>query len=76
MAQSSYGNYIVLDHGGGMTTLYAHNSVLLKRVGDKVVQGETIALVGSTGDSTGNHVHFEVRADNVPKNPLDYVTQP
>jgi len=73
---SSYGNYIILDNGNGMTTLYAHNSALLKKVGDKVLKGETIALVGSTGDSTGNHCHFEVRINNIPKNPLDYVKQP
>ena len=72
----SYGNYIVIDHGGGITTLYAHNSSLLKKAGDKVLQGEVIAKVGSTGDSTGNHSHFEYRINNSPQNPLDYVVQP
>ena len=71
---NSYGNYIVLEHGGGMTTLYAHNSALLKKVGDKVLRGEVIAKIGSTGMSTGNHCHFEVSVEGVLKNPLDYVT--
>jgi murein DD-endopeptidase MepM/ murein hydrolase activator NlpD len=73
---NSYGNYVVIDHGGGLSTLYAHNSALLKKAGDTVVQGEVIARVGSTGASTGNHVHFEVMTDNILKNPLDYVKQP
>ena len=72
----SYGNYIIIEHGEGITTLYAHNSSLLKKVGDEVLQGEAIAKIGSTGDSTGNHCHFEYRIDDVPQNPLDYVIQP
>ena len=72
----SYGYYIIIEHGEGITTLYAHNSGLLKKVGDKVLQGEAIAKVGSTGDSTNNHLHFEYRIENFPKNPLEYVVQP
>lgn len=72
----SYGNYVVIDHGGGKSTLYAHNTSLCVKVGDKVKQGQIIAKVGTTGNSYGNHVHFEVRIDGVCQNPLDYVKQP
>ncbi|MBO4869227.1 MAG: peptidoglycan DD-metalloendopeptidase family protein [Clostridia bacterium] len=57
---SSYGNYVMILHDDGYTTLYAHASKLLVKVGDKVKQGDVIALVGTTGDSTGNHLHFEI----------------
>lgn len=57
----SYGNYIMLDHGGGIITLYAHNSKLLVKVGDKVKRGQVIAKAGSSGASTGNHCHFSIR---------------
>ena len=70
---SSYGNYIVIDHGGGYQTLYAHNSQLLVKVGQKVSQGQLIAKVGSTGSSTAPHVHFEVRINGKNVNPLPYL---
>ena len=70
---SSYGKYIIVDHGGNMTTLYAHNSSLLVGKGDKVFKGQTIAYSGNTGNSTGPHLHFEVRINGVPKNPRNYV---
>lgn len=69
----SYGNYVIVDHGGGIATLYAHNSKLLVSKGQAVAKGETIALVGSTGESTGNHLHFEVRVNGVRKQPMDYL---
>ncbi len=68
-----YGCYIIIDHGGGVHTLYGHSSKLYVSVGDEVVQGQTIALMGSTGHSTGPHVHFEVRVGGVRKNPLQYI---
>ncbi len=61
-----YGNYIVIEHDNGTQTLYSHNSKNLVSVGDKVTKGQTIALVGSTGRSTGNHLHFEVRGGKNP----------
>lgn len=71
---NSYGNYVKISHGGGISTLYAHASKLLVSVGKNVVAGEKIALVGSTGNSTGPHLHFEVRENNSTKNPLNYVS--
>ncbi len=77
-SHSSYGNYIVVDHGGGISTLYAHCSKLLVKVGDSVVQGDHIAEMGSTGNSTGSHVHFEVRVDGKHEDPIanGWVVQP
>lgn len=72
----SYGNYVLIDHGGGQATLYAHNSKLLVSVGDTVSQGDVIALGGSTGYSTGNHCHFEVRINGVTTDPMGYVSVP
>ena len=69
----SYGNYIIVDHNGGIATLYAHCSKLLASNGQAVSKGETIALIGSTGESTGNHIHFEVRVNGVRKNPMEYL---
>lgn len=61
-----YGNYVVIKHGNGTQTLYAHNQKNLVRVGQVVTQGQAIGLVGSTGKSTGPHVHFEVRGAKNP----------
>ena len=70
---NSYGYYVVVSHGNGLSTLYAHCSQLFVSVGDVVSKGQTIAAVGSTGDSTGNHLHFEVRVNGQHTNPWDYV---
>ncbi len=69
---SSYGNYTVIDHGGGVMTAYAHQSKRLVSVGDTVSAGETIGLVGSTGNSTGNHLHFEIYVNGSTVNPMKY----
>ena len=69
-----YGTYAIVDHGGGITTLYAHMSSLAVNVGDVVVMGQQIGNVGNTGWSTGAHLRFEVRKDGKSVNPLPYVT--
>lgn len=71
--QSGYGNLVILRHDGGMVTVYAHNRKNLVQEGDKVRQGDPIAEVGNTGRSTGPHLHFEVRIDNKPVDPMKYL---
>jgi len=68
-----YGNLVVVDHGNGLATAYAHASVILVGVGQQVSQGETVSLVGSTGNSSGPHLHFEVRVSGVAVDPLLYL---
>lgn len=70
---SGYGYTIILDHGGGLTTLYAHNQSLAVSEGTAVFRGQTVAFVGSTGYSTGPHVHFEVRVNGELADPLNYL---
>jgi murein DD-endopeptidase MepM/ murein hydrolase activator NlpD len=70
---SGYGNAVIIDHGSGITTLYGHNSKLLVSEGQIVKKGDKIAISGSTGISTGPHVHFEVRRNGAPVDPIGYV---
>lgn len=75
MAQwySSYGNYVQIEHGGSLQTRYAHLSAYTVRDGDMVRKGDLIGYVGSTGRSTGPHLHYEVRVDNVAVDPTPYM---
>lgn len=73
-ANWSYGNLVIIDHGNGKVTYYGHNSSVLVSAGDHVAQGQAIARAGSTGRSTGNHCHFEVRAGGIRVNPMDYLS--
>ena len=68
-----YGKMISLDHGNGFSTVYGHCSALLVGEGQSVTKGQTIGLVGSTGFSTGPHLHFEIRKSGVPVDPLSYL---
>lgn len=70
---NSYGYVVMVDHGSKVVTLYAHNSKLLVKTGDVVSKGQNIALVGSTGASTGPHIHFEVRVDGQYQNPRSWL---
>ena len=70
----AYGNMVIIDHGGGISTLYAHGSEILVTVGQTVKKGDNILKVGSTGYSTGPHAHFEVRMDGVVTDPMPYIT--
>lgn len=72
-SMGGYGYAIVIDHGGGFTTLYAHQSRLVAREGQSVSQGELIGYIGSSGNSTGPHVHFETRVNGDPQNPRRYL---
>ncbi len=71
--KGSYGYLVIITHDNGNQTYYAHNSSLLVSTGDKVYRGETIAKAGSTGTSTGNHCHFEIRVNGKAVNPLSYL---
>ena len=68
-----YGYLVIIDHGNGYQTYYGHNSKLLVNVGTKVYKGQQIAKMGSTGNSTGNHCHFEIRKYGTSVNPLNYL---
>lgn len=74
-SNSGYGNYVMIDHGGGYSSLYAHCSALAVSVGQRVSQGQVIAYIGSSGYSTGPHVHFEIRYNGEKQNPSHYVSK-
>ena len=64
-----YGNCIIIDHGGGLSSLYGHLDTVLVASGDLVLGGEVIGTVGSTGNATGPHLHFEIRRDGIAEDP-------
>jgi len=70
---SGFGNHVIIDHKNGYRTIYAHSSKLLVKKGELVIKGQKIALVGSTGLSTGPHLHFEIRIGNTPVDPTQYI---
>jgi murein DD-endopeptidase MepM/ murein hydrolase activator NlpD len=70
---NGYGNRILIDHGNGYTTLYAHLSKIYVSAGQTVRRGDPVGKMGSTGRSTGTHLHFEVHQSGVSKNPLDFL---
>jgi len=70
---AGYGKLVVIDHGYGFQTYYGHNSKIHVKVGQRVRRGEKIAAVGNTGASTGSHLHYEVRRNNLPLNPKKYI---
>ena len=70
---SGYGNHVIIDHGNGFTTLYAHLTSIFVKPGESVTRGEQIGTVGSTGNSTGPHLHFEIRYQGVPRNPFNWL---
>lgn len=70
---SGYGNTVIIDHGGGIASLYGHMSSFNVSAGNPVAQGEVVGAVGCTGSCTGDHLHFEVRVNGNPVNPLDYL---
>jgi len=72
---TAYGNMVIIDHGGGVQTLYAHGSEIIVQLGQTVSAGDEVLKVGSTGYSTGPHAHFEIRIDGQTINPVDYLVQ-
>jgi murein DD-endopeptidase MepM/ murein hydrolase activator NlpD len=72
-SSSGYGNYVVIAHSGGPDTLYGHLSTALVKVGQAVIQGQPVGLEGSTGNSTGPHLHFELRINQRPVDPMLYL---
>lgn len=71
--QGSYGNTVMIRHDNGLVSLYAHNSALVVNVGDRVEKGQVVSKIGSTGRSTGPHLHFEIRVNGIAQNPLNYL---
>jgi murein DD-endopeptidase MepM/ murein hydrolase activator NlpD len=74
-AAGGYGNVVQIDHGNGITTIYGHNSRMIVHAGQRVKKGQVISYAGSTGRSTGPHVHYEVRINGTPVDPTSFMVQ-
>lgn len=75
-AKGAYGNFIIIDHGKGVSTCYAHCDSISVKVNDVVLRGQPIGRVGTTGSSTGDHLHYEIRIDGATTNPMQYISLP
>ena len=73
--KSGYGQIVMVDHGYGLETWYGHTSRILVKPGQKIKRGQTIALIGNSGRSTGAHVHYEVHVNNIPVDPINYILE-
>jgi murein DD-endopeptidase MepM/ murein hydrolase activator NlpD len=73
--EGGYGKVLVIDHGYGVKTRYAHLSETVVRLGERVARGQKVAAVGSTGRSTGPHLHYEVRVNGIPENPRKFILE-
>ena len=73
--KSGYGSIVILDHGYGLETWYGHTSKILVKPGQLVRRGQSIALIGNSGHSTGPHLHYEVRVHGIPVDPLAYILE-
>lgn len=71
--EPGYGKFLIINHGYGIVTRYGHNSKMFVKVGQKIKRNEVVALVGNTGRSTGPHLHYEIRVNGVPVNPMQYI---
>ena len=71
--RTGYGNLVIVNHGNGYITYYAHLNRIFIRQGESVGQGQRIGTVGSTGNSTGPHLHFEIRQNNIQRNPFGFL---
>jgi murein DD-endopeptidase MepM/ murein hydrolase activator NlpD len=76
LSATGYGLHVIIDHGGGLSSLYGHLDTVLIETGDAVMAGEVIGTVGSTGNATGPHLHFEIRRDGIPEDPRLDVSLP
>ena len=74
-SKGGYGRMVVIDHGYGVQTLYGHASKIFVDNGQKIKRGDEIALVGSTGASTGPHLHYEIHVDGIPADPLNFIME-
>jgi murein DD-endopeptidase MepM/ murein hydrolase activator NlpD len=76
LSATGYGLHVIIDHGGGLTSLYGHLAAVVITSGEYVLAGQVIGMVGSSGNATGPHLHFEIRRDGIPEDPRQDLTLP